>query len=526
VGLRAASLFLAAAALLLPSGAPAARDVPGDPTPPVVIPVITGTLGLNGWYTSSVTLNWSITDPESTITSTSGCDAVTFTADTTGVTRTCSATSDGGTTTITKPLKLDKTAPAANAAASRSSDSNGWFNHALNVNFSGSDAMSGLDFCSPTASYGGPDTGNASVSGTCKDKAGNTAGASLILRYDATAPVSVTANPGRQPDANGWYNHDLSVSFSGSDATSGLDFCSPAATYAGPDSAGASVSGVCKDKAGNVAATSVVLKYDETAPVSVAGTPGRLPDANGWYNRPVTVTFRANDATSGVDVCTQTTYRGPDDASAAISGSCRDKAGNGADTSFAFKYDNTAPTIVAANTKLGNRSAQVAWRKSADTSLVEVTRIPGRNGAGESVVYRGSENGFRDNGLAVGRKYEYRIAGFDSAENRTERTIDLVAAGALMSPMPGAKVKAPPILDWIPVKGATYYNLQLVRGRKVLSTWPVQSSFRMRRTWTFNGRRYRLRPGTYRWYVWPGFGRISASRYGRLLGSSSFVVAG
>jgi hypothetical protein len=29
----------------------------------------------------------------------------------------------------------------------------------------------------------------------------------------------------------------------------------------------------------------------------------------------------------------------------------------------------------------------------------------------------------------------------------------------------------------------------------------------------------------YRWYVWPGFGRISAARYGRLLGSSTFVVA-
>jgi hypothetical protein len=40
----------------------------------------------------------------------------------------------------------------------------------------------------------------------------------------------------------------------------------------------------------------------------------------------------------------------------------------------------------------------------------------------------------------------------------------------------------------------------------------------------FNGHRYRLRPGTYRWYVWPGYGRISASHYGALLGSSTFVV--
>ena len=129
-----------------------------------------------------------------------------------------------------------------------------------------------------------------------------------------------------------------------------------------------------------------------------------------------------------------------------------------------------------------------------------------------------------DKGLSVGRKYEYRVAGIDAAANRAERKVDLVATGPLLSPTPGATLKRPPFLDWIPLRGATYYNLQIVRGRKVLSAWPAQSSFRLRRTWMFNGRRYQLRPGTYRWYVWPGYGRISASRYGRLLGSSTFVV--
>ena len=38
------------------------------------------------------------------------------------------------------------------------------------------------------------------------------------------------------------------------------------------------------------------------------------------------------------------------------------------------------------------------------------------------------------------------------------------------------------------------------------------------------GRRYRLTPGRYRWYVWPGLGARSAKRYGSVLGSSSFVI--
>jgi hypothetical protein len=59
----------------------------------------------------------------------------------------------------------------------------------------------------------------------------------------------------------------------------------------------------------------------------------------------------------------------------------------------------------------------------------------------------------------------------------------------------------------------------------VLSAWPVRASFQLPRSWVYNGRRYRLRPGVYRWYVWPGIGRISANRYGALLGSSSFVVS-
>jgi hypothetical protein len=486
--------------------------------------VISGTLGLNGWYTTNVTLGWSVTDPESIILSTTGCDTVTFNADSTGLSRTCTASSDGGTTTVTKPLKIDKTSPLANAAVSRGSDSNGWYNHSLSISFSGSDATSGLDSCSSPASYAGPDSGNASVSGTCKDKAGNTAAASLPFKYDATAPASASASPGRQPDANGWYNRALTVSFSGNDATSGIDSCSPAASYGGPDSGNASVSGICKDNAGNTSAASLSFRYDETAPTSINGAPGRQPDANGWYNRPLTVTFHAIDATSGVAACTQATYRGPDDSSVALPGSCSDKAGNAVGGSFGFKYDNTAPTILAVNTRLGNRRAHVAWRKSSDTQVIEVVRTPGRNGNGESVVYRGSENGFLDTGLSIGRKYEYTVEAIDAAANRSERKVDVVATGPLLSPMPGARVKGALTLDWVPVKGATYYNLQIVRGRKVLSTWPAQSNFRLPRTWSYNGHRYRLRPGTYRWYVWPGFGRISASRYGRLLGSSTFVV--
>ena len=45
-----------------------------DLTPPVIEPVLTGTLGNNDWYRSDVQVAWSVTDPESAITTTFGCE--------------------------------------------------------------------------------------------------------------------------------------------------------------------------------------------------------------------------------------------------------------------------------------------------------------------------------------------------------------------------------------------------------------------------------------------------------------------
>ena len=83
------------------------------PTPPTITATITGTTGLAGWYTSNVTVSWTVTDAGSTISSSTGCDPLTITTDTgpAGATLTCTATSDGGTTTQSVTVKRDATAP-------------------------------------------------------------------------------------------------------------------------------------------------------------------------------------------------------------------------------------------------------------------------------------------------------------------------------------------------------------------------------------------------------------------------------
>jgi hypothetical protein len=75
----------------------------------------------------------------------------------------------------------------------------------------------------------------------------------------------VHATFARGPDFNGWYNHPVGLSWSGSDATSGIAACT-SVTYSGPDRAGSSVSGGCADRAGNSASVGVTLNYDATPP--------------------------------------------------------------------------------------------------------------------------------------------------------------------------------------------------------------------------------------------------------------------
>jgi hypothetical protein len=89
-----------------------------DTTPPVITPNVSGTAGANGWYTTDVTVSWSVTDPESGISASTGCSATTVTNDTSGMTFTCSATNGAGLqTSRSVTIKIDKTGPRISCAA-------------------------------------------------------------------------------------------------------------------------------------------------------------------------------------------------------------------------------------------------------------------------------------------------------------------------------------------------------------------------------------------------------------------------
>ncbi len=322
--------------------------------------------------------------------------------------------------------------------------------------------------------------------------------------------------------ANGWYVTNVTVNWIVEPlplSSSGCD----ARTFA-TDTPGTRLTCSATFAGGVEITVTITIRRDATPPV-VSANPSRSPDANGWYNHPLTVSFIGTDATSGLGSCSQTTYSGPDSVNASVDGSCSDRAGNQSAASAVFQYDATGPLITMFAIKAGKRSAELHWRNSPDTRSVELVRSPGKKGAAQTLVYAGAATSHLDTGLRPGRQYHYQLTGKDEAANKVTRAVDFLARGALLNPAPGERVSAPPLLIWSPVKGATYYNVVLLRARRVYSAWPVRSRIQLPRAWTYRGRHRHLRPGLYRWFVWPGFGPMFEGRYGRLLGGSTFVVS-
>ncbi len=325
-------LFLAALVVLVLASSAATAPPPAPPDPTCS----PGSGNCGAWHTQNVTVTWSPPPPGVAAT---GCGPVTITSDTAGAPVTCTWSNVDGARATTTNVRRDASPPAVTASADRGPDSDGWYNHGVSISFSGNDGTLGVAGCSST-SYTGPDSGNASVSGTCTDNAGNTGHETFELKYDATAP-SVEAKPDRGPDSNGWYNHVLTVTFQGADALSGLDSCAAPIQYKGPDAPKTTVSGTCKDKAAN---TSAPAAYD-------------------------------------------------------------------------LRYDTKPPILRRLRAEVTSRGVVLKWTVSTDTHLVTVVRRPGLRGRKLSTVYRGRARTFTDRQLKTGLKYRYTITAYDEAGN-------------------------------------------------------------------------------------------------------------
>jgi hypothetical protein len=346
----------------------------------------------------------------------------------------------------------------------------------------------------------------------------------VVIRKDSSPP-GVTLDLSRGPDSNGWYTKPLPYSATGDDGTSGVASCS-SGTYSGPDSGEAKISASCTDNAGNTGSGSTSIRYDATAP-EVAAVPDRAARAGGWYNATLRVSFTGKDSGSGVKECSPPVeYKGPDANPAKLVGQCRDNAGHlSAPLTFEFRFDSTKPPRPVVTFLHRGASIALSWKRPRDVVRSEVMRSPGLRGKRAAVVWSGRGTRFVDRKIASGMRYWYEVRLYDQAGNVAARSVGVRPVVGVLSPVNGAVLRGSPVIEWVAVKKARFYNVQLWRGgTKVLTTWLTTTRLALPRSWRFGGKRQRLVAGSYRVFIWPAFGTPKNPGYGRLVGRVGFVI--
>ncbi len=259
----------------------ASYTVKVDLTPPAANPTQSPAANGAGWNNTNVTVTWNWTDPSPGSGTGSGVDAPNCTTSSTsggeGVqtfTATC-LDQVGHFTTASYTVKVDRGSPQITANVNPLASSFGWHNSAVAVSFTCADQGGGSGLATNTVG------GNATFSsegnypavtntGTCVDNAGNVATAVTVgpFKIDLTKPT-ISAAATTQPNANGWYNSNVTVHFTCADALSGIAFCPGDEVLSSEGGAVVSTVQTGRDKAVNYSDPSngVTVKLDKTAPV-------------------------------------------------------------------------------------------------------------------------------------------------------------------------------------------------------------------------------------------------------------------
>ena len=343
-----------------------------DKTPPSISASQLPAAGASGWNNGDVLVSFSCTDALSGVAS---CSApVLFGTEGSAQSATGDATDNAGNTasTTAAAVNIDKTAPSITAERSPLGNGFGWNNGPVITTFTCGDALSGIASCTAPVTLASEGAAQEAT-GTAVDQAQNSATASSgPVNIDLTAP-GISGQ--RSPAANGagWNNVDVTVSWTCTDALSGVDGCSSPAVVSA-EGADQSRSGQASDKAGNAASASVSgISIDKTAP-SITGS--RAPEGNafGWNNSPVTVSFTCHDGLSGIADCSSPSVVATEGLGLTVAGQALDRAGNGGSTSVTgMNLDFTPPSLTLPSAltieATGPSGATVGYASSASDAL-------------------------------------------------------------------------------------------------------------------------------------------------------------
>ena len=334
------------------SGVITGNFVLADITPPVITPTVTPSANSNGWNNGTVTVTWSVSDPESGIATSSGCTTTTLTTETpqAGTTLTCTATNHASlSNSASVTVKVDLTAPTLTLPSPKveAVGSNG---AVVSYSSNATDSLSGLKAlsCTPTSGSTFP-LGTTIVSCSASDKAGNTAhGTFSVVVQDKTVPV-VTVPADMTVEATGAGGAAVTFTASASDAVDG--FLTPTCTpSSGSTFAFGSTKVTCSatDKGGNAGTATFTVTVQDKTPPTVTVPTDMTVDATAPGGAAVTFTASALDAVDGASTpsCSPASSSTFPVGTSKVTCSATDKAGNTGSASFNVIVQDKTPPVV------------------------------------------------------------------------------------------------------------------------------------------------------------------------------------
>lgn len=173
----------------------------------------------------------------------------------------------------------------------------------------------------------------------------------MTVTVTAASLPTIKAAVSPAPNAAGWNNSPVTVTFTCSDSASGIATC-PSPVAVSMEGADQVITGTAKNNAGNTATASVTINLDETPPV-ITTTTSPAPNTAGWNKTNVTVSFACTDSLSGVVQCPAAVPVTSEGAQQTISGTVQDEAGNTATTTAFVNLDKTPPTVAITSPTAG-----------------------------------------------------------------------------------------------------------------------------------------------------------------------------
>lgn len=207
-----------------------------------------------------------------------------------------------------------------------------------------------------------------------------------------TTPPTIQGSVDRAPNTDGWYNTEVTITFTCSDAGSGIATCPDPVTLSA-DGADQSVTGTATDQAGNTASVTVTgINIDRTAPeITWSGN-----ESSYTLEQMVAITCTATDTLSGVATATCEPITGPTYTFAvganSFSASAVDRAGNEGVDSVSF-------TVEVSFDGLANLVGQLVTKEGIANSLT--AKLASAKAAAERGNLKAKQNGLEAFGHEV-----------------------------------------------------------------------------------------------------------------------------